>query len=423
MTRISPESSSPFSPDPELIEWIREIRRTVHEFPELSNQEHRTRRYIIEKLQEIGVAIQPIEVGTGIIAFIDPSGPGAYKHPAATVALRADMDALPVIEKTGLPFASRNPGVMHACGHDGHIAMLLGAAALLKRTNLPGRVTCLFQPAEENGNGAMNMIEAGALVGTHAIFAGHIDRHFEVGQIAADSGLICAYTDRFEIRINGTGGHAARPHETIDSVVVASLLVMSIQTLVSREINPAYPTVVSVGRIRGGTAHNVIAEETVLDGTIRSTHADIRAQIIAGLERMVKAMGALYGARTHIRFDEGLPPVINDDFAVELARKAATKVVGRSGIISQVHPSLGGEDFAYYLNRVPGCLVRFGAGRRDLANIPAHSPLFDFDEAVLPIGAAFLAEVAFLALANNSKFKGAERDGIKRSPGPLADGK
>jgi hippurate hydrolase len=248
------------------------------------------------------------------------------------------------------------------------------------------------------------MIEDGAIAGIQAIFAGHIDRHFNVGLIAAEPGLICAYTDKFEIKVCGRGGHAARPHETIDAIVVASLLVMSIQTLVSREVNPSYPTVVSVGHFSGGSAYNVIAEEAILEGTIRATHPEIRAQIIDGLERMVRAMDGLYNAKTTIRFRDGLPPVINDRIAANLARKAAKKIVGSKGVAKQRHPSLGGEDFAYFLQKVPGCLVRFGAGHPDLPNTPAHSPYFDFDEGVLPIGATFLAQVAFDALQQKDIF-------------------
>jgi amidohydrolase len=396
--KTAPMTIAPLQPDPELIDWMRDIRRTIHQYPELAYQEHRTRELICRKLTELDIPFQTGFAQTGVVGTINPPGTGGDIDNLPIVALRADMDGLPVQEKTGLPFASRLPGLMHACGHDGHVAMLLGAAALLSRTTVPGRVKLLFQPAEEFGNGALDMIRDGALAGVQRIFAGHIDRHFEVGQIGAEPGLICAYTDPFEIHVCGRGGHASRPHETVDSIVVASLLVMSIQTLVSREVNPSYPTVVSVGRIQGGTAANVIAEEAILEGTIRTTHAKVREQIMAGLKRMVGAMDELYNAHTSIRFLEGLPPVINDLKAARLAREAAKAIVGNDGVVKQKFPSLGGEDFAHYLGKVPGCLVRFGAGLPDHADVPAHSPYFNFDENVLPIGAAYLAQVARLAL-------------------------
>jgi hippurate hydrolase len=397
----------PLLPDRDLVDWMQDIRRTIHQHPELAYQEHQTRELICSKLAELDIPFQTGFARTGVVAFIDPAGSGNDIGNKGCVALRADMDGLPVQEKTGLPFASKLSGLMHACGHDGHVAMLLGAAALLKKTSVPGgRVVLLFQPAEEYGNGALDMIKDGALDGVQMIFAGHIDRHFEVGQISAEPDLICAYTDPFEIRICGRGGHASRPHETVDSIVVASLLVMSIQTLVSREVNPSYPSVVSVGRIQGGSAANVIAEEAILEGTIRTTHAKVREQILAGLKRMVGAMDVLYNAHTTISFLEGLPPVINDPTAADLARVAAAAIIGEAGVVKQKHPSLGGEDFAQYLKKVPGCLVRFGAGLPDHADVPAHSPYFNFDEKVLPIGAAFLAQVARLALertAGNKK--------------------
>ncbi|MEN8134249.1 MAG: M20 family metallopeptidase [Thermodesulfobacteriota bacterium] len=396
MPEASPRPT--FAADDELIGWMRDIRRTIHRHPELSSHEHKTRSFVSEKLLEIGIS-QQTELGhTGLVATVDPGVELPGGQPTPCVALRADMDALPIEEKTDLPFSSTAEGVMHACGHDGHVAMLLGAAALLSREKLPGRVKLIFQPAEEKGIGAQQVIKEGGLAGIQAIFAGHIDRHFSVGQIAAEPGLICAYTDPFKIRIFGQGGHAARPHETVDSIVVASLLVMSIQTLISREINPSYPTVVSVGRIQGGTAANVIAEEAVLEGTIRSTHPEVRAQIITGLERMVGSMESLYNARAEISFAESLPPVINHPAAADLAKEATRLVVGESGLVAQSYPSLGGEDFAYYLNEIPGCLVRFGARKASHEDVPAHSPRFDFDEDVLPVGAAFLAQVAWSAL-------------------------
>lgn len=384
-------SSTSLIVDGRLAAWMHKIRSDLHRCPELSGQEHQTCRTIVTKLEELEIPFQAPVAGTGVLARLGPAtGDG--------VALRADIDALPIEEKTGLSFASEHPGIMHACGHDGHVAMLLGAAALLARRELPGPVTLIFQPAEEGEGGALAMIEAGSLAGIRAIYAGHIDCHFKAGQIAVNSGLISAYTDDFLIEIRGSGGHAAKPHETVDCLVAASQLVMVIQTLVSREANPVYPTVVTVGRLEGGTAANVIAASAILEGTIRTTHPEMRGKIIASLERMVKAMEELYGVRTAVRVVAGYPPVINHPAAAEIARQAAARVVGPEGVVEQSHPSLGGEDFSYYLERVPGCMVRFGAGLEEGKNFPAHSPCFDFDEGVLPVGAGFLAQTALTAL-------------------------
>ncbi|MBC8208516.1 MAG: amidohydrolase [Desulfobulbaceae bacterium] len=380
----------------ELTDWMRDIRRHLHRYPELSTQEFKTAQFISQKLDELDIPHRCNIANTGILATIGPENTDIR-----AVALRADMDALPIHEKTGLEFSSQHPGVMHACGHDGHVAMLLGAAALLKSKTLRGQVILIFQPAEEKHGGAERMIEDGALNGVGTIFAGHIDRHFAVGEIAVQTGLICAYTDEFKITILSHGGHAAKPHETVDCIVVASLLVMCIQTLVSREVNPAFPSVVTVGQIQGGNAANVIADQAVLTGTIRTTHPECRDKIITGLKRMVLSMRELYTATTDIIITPGYPPVINEEQSTLLARKAAAETVGEAGVKTQLHPSLGGEDFSFYLNQVPGCLARFGARRSDLINVAAHSPRFDFDEEVLPIGAEYLARCALLTLTNS----------------------
>ncbi|MFC1523248.1 M20 family metallopeptidase [Thermodesulfobacteriota bacterium] len=385
----TPES---FIPDDNLISWIRDIRRTIHENPELSFQEYETASFIAAKLDELKIPYRTGIGKTGIIATLGNSGhsPG--------IALRADIDALPLQELTGLPFASRKPGIMHACGHDGHIAILLGAAALLKKISLAGHVVLLFQPAEESEGGAQHMIHNGALDGVDVIFSGHIDRHFRVGEIAIEPGQICANTDSFIITVTGRGGHAAKPHETVDSIVVASMLVMSIQTLVSREVNPSFPTVVTVGKIQGGTAPNVIADQAILEGTIRTTHREVRQKILAGLQRMVKSIGELYLAETTLQLIEGYPPVINDPFATKIALRAGEETVGKEGVKGLPYPSLGGEDFSYYLEKIPGCFVRFGAMKEELIDAPAHSPRFDFNEEVLPVAAQFLARVTVNAL-------------------------
>ncbi len=380
----------PMDISPDLVSWMIAIRRTLHQWPELAYEEVRTARLIADKLKELSIPHRTGLAKTGVVAELGKEGP--------LVALRADMDALPLSEETGLPFASKIPGVMHACGHDGHVAMLLGAAALLRQDPPPGRVRFIFQPAEEKGAGAKAMIKEGVLKGVSAIFGGHIDRHFKVGEIAVNEGLICAYTDSFFIEIQGKGGHAAWPHEAVDAIVVGSLLVMSIQTIVSREVNPAYPCVVTVGRFTGGSAHNVIAERALLEGTIRSTHPEVRERIIQGIRRISRGVATLHRAQVKVKIKKGYPPVINTPEEARLAREAARVVVGKKGVVQQTHPSLGGEDFAFYLQKVPGCFVRLGAAKAGLEGIPAHSPRFDFDEGVLPIGAAFLATVARLSI-------------------------
>ncbi len=374
---------------------MQDIRRHIHQYPELAFEEHKTSAYIAERLTELKIPFQNNIGTTGIVATLGNDEPSL-----PSIALRADMDALPIAEKTGLSFTSKIPGKMHACGHDGHVAMLLGAASLLTQVELNGSVKLLFQPAEEGDGGAQKMIADGAINGVDAIFAGHIDRHFEVGELGVEPGLICAYTDEFRIEICGSGGHAAKPHETVDSIVVASLLVMSIQTLVSREVNPAFPSVVTVGKIHGGTAPNVIADLAVLEGTIRTTHPETRKTILNGLARMVKSMEDLYQAEAAITFVEGYPPVVNDPIATDVARDVASDLVGENNVKGLPNPSLGGEDFSFYLQKIPGCLIRFGARRSDLGDVPAHSPHFDFDEAVFPIGANFLAMAALRALSS-----------------------
>ncbi len=371
-----------------------DIRRALHRVPELAYKEKHTSALIARQLDTLGIPYQlGLAGGTGIRAEIT-GGNGR----GATVALRADMDGLPITEETGLPFSSTRPGIMHACGHDGHVAMLLGAAALLKDMDLPGTVVLLFQPAEESGNGAAAMIEDQVLTGVDMIFSGHIDTHYPVGEITVDEGLICSYTDPFTIAIHGSGGHAARPHEAVDSVVVACNLVMNMQTLISRQINPAHAAVVTVGRMEAGTVHNVIAEHAVLEGTIRSAHRETRERILQGLERVIHGAADMCNAEIRIKFFDSLPAVINDMEATAIARAAAVAVVGDKRVVSQGQPSLGGEDFSFYQQRIPGCMVRFGGRREEVPVGPAHSARFDFDEEVFRYGASWLAHVASQAL-------------------------
>ncbi len=365
-----------------------DIRRHLHACPETSYDEYQTASFIRAKLVELGIDSTGGHAGTGVIAEIGDRRGGC-------VALRADMDALPIDEQTGLPFSSVNPGVMHGCGHDGHVAMLLGAAALLHKNGTGrGRVKLIFQPAEEHGNGAAQLVREGVMDGVQAIFGGHIDTHFKTGEITVDEGLICAYADPFMIKVTGRGGHAARPHEGSDAVVAAASLVMIAQTLVSREVDPNKSLVITIGSFQAGTVHNIIAGQAVLQGTVRSTDEEYREKTISGLRRIVHSIETMYDVHTEIVFEHGLPAVINSAAAAEIARAAAYDVTGIDKVVSQGYPSLGGEDFSFYQHVTEGCLVRFGAMPESPAG-PAHSPTFDFDENCLRIGAAWLSSAAW----------------------------
>ena len=382
-------------PDEQMTLWMRDIRRHLHRHPELAFAEFATARFIAGQLEKLGVPCREQVGRTGLVASL---GSGDSGMPC--VALRADMDALPINEQTGLPFASEIPGVMHACGHDGHVAMLLGAAALLKKkeAELPGRVLLIFQPAEEGDGGAQGMIDEGAIDGASMIFAGHIDRLYGLNEIVVQPGLISAYTDEFTIVIHGPGGHGAKPQETSDCIVAAAQLITNIQSIVARETHPCSPAVITVGTIHGGTAANVIASEVVLAGTLRTTSPDTRVDCLDSLKRMTLATEDLHRVTTSFTFVEGYPPVINDPVAARIAMEVAAGIVGQDKVKGQPLPSLGGEDFSFFLQKIPGCLVRFGAKHTRQHDAPAHSPRFDFDEGILATGALFLARTACAAL-------------------------
>ena len=374
---------------PELFDRLVAFRREMHTEPELSWQEHKTAQRIVAFLDELGIKYQQGVAGTGIIAEL----PG--KNAAPYIALRADMDALPIQEETGLSFSSQVPGVMHACGHDGHTSMLLGAAALLcQEDNLPAPVRFIFQPAEETGNGALAMIEAGALEQVGYIFGGHLDRHFPAGTVAITDGPVNASSDQFCIEISGRGGHAARPHEAIDAVVVGSLLVMALQTIVSREVNPAHPSVITVGRFDSGTASNVIASHAQLEGSIRAQEQTVRESLHRSIQRIAKSIGELHDASTQVKIDLGTPALSNPSDVAELAREAVRISLGADALRKLEIANMGGEDFAYYMQHVPGCYVRFGSVLPGKEGFPAHSSRFDFDEEALNVGATYFHAVA-----------------------------
>jgi len=373
-----------------LFERMVALRRDLHRHPELSGQERRTTDRLSQELDRLGIAHQrPLE--TGLVAEIE--GPPGV----AAVALRADIDALPIQEDTGLEFASSVDGVMHACGHDAHAAMLVGAAEMLVADSqpLPAPVRLIFQPAEELGTGARAMIEAGALRDVGCIFGGHVDGNFRTGMIAVVEGTVNACSDAFRISIRGLQGHAARPHETVDAVVVGSLIVMAVQTIVSREIDPAHPSVLSIGRFQAGAAPNVIAGTAVLEGTIRAQEPEVRDQLRRSLERVCASVGQLHEAYIEFHLEEGTPPLVNRQPMVGVARTAAETVVGPDRVRHAMRgANMGGEDFSWYLQDIPGCYVRLGCRAPGSPRRPAHSSQFLVDEEVLGAGAMWLAEAA-----------------------------
>ncbi len=362
------------------------LRRDLHAHPELSGRESRTAERIAAALGELGLSCRRGVGGHGLV--VDLPGLGAGPR----VALRADLDALPIQEETGLPFASGQPGVMHACGHDGHSAALVGAAALLLREPPPGPVRLIWQPAEEVSTGALAMIADGVLDGVEAIFGGHLDPRYPVGQVVVTQGAVNAATDLFRVEIVGKGAHGARPHEGVDALAAGAVIVAALQSVVAREIDPARPAVLSVCRFEAGGALNVIAGRASLGGTMRSHDPDTRARLQGALRRICEGVGRSMRAEVAVVIDARNPALINTPEMAEVARRAAGALGAEVGALRVAN--MGGEDFAHYLGRVPGCYVRFGAGFPDRAPEPAHSGGFDFDERALVTAARWLAQMA-----------------------------
>ena len=374
----------------DLIAW----RRHLHAHPELSFQERDTAAWVAAQLERLGIAPdRPTE--TGVVGVIEGGRPGP------TVALRADLDALPVQEENDVPYASRRPGVMHACGHDGHTAILLGVARVLQaeRERLAGRVKLVFQPAEERPpGGALPLIEAGVLEGVAAVVGLHLWVDLPAGTAAVSPGPVMAHAEEFRVTIAGSGGHGSQPHQGVDAVLVAAQVVLNLQTVVSRRVDPRRPAVVSVGTIQGGYAFNVLAPSATLAGTIRTFDEETRRRVHAEMERIVAHTCAMAGADGRIEFFGGYPAVVNDPAVAEAVAEAA-RVVDHRRVLPQ-EPSLGGEDFAYYAQRVPACYFFLGAGNPAKGIVhPHHHPRFDIDEDVLPLGVEILAGAARRLLA------------------------
>ncbi|MBC8098781.1 MAG: amidohydrolase [Armatimonadetes bacterium] len=372
---------------PQLIAW----RRHIHMHPELGFEEIQTASYVNETLRGLGIEAQTGVGITGIVARIgDGKGP--------VIGIRADMDALPIHEANAVEYASRTPGVMHACGHDAHTAILLGVATLLNSmTDLPsGEVRLLFQPSEEKWDseaksGATRMIEDGALVGLDAVIALHVDSGATSGEVEIGGGYVSAAVDDFVAVIKGEGCHGAAPHKGTDPIYLVAQVINAVQGIISRRINPTHPVVITIGTIHGGAATNVIPDEVRISGTIRSYDEDTRTQLHSELERALGVAVALGGDYT-LNITRGYPAMYNDPAVAELLREIAASNIGEAATKPGV-PQMGAEDFSYMTQAAPGAMFMLGA-KLDTVNRPHHSPIFDIDEACMPIGAAVLAQAA-----------------------------
>ena len=368
----------------EMTAW----RQDIHAHPELGFQEHRTSDLVASKLESWGIAVTRGIAGTGLVGTL------RVGESARAIGIRADMDALPMPEGNDFGHRSNHPGVMHACGHDGHTTMLLGAAKYLAETrNFDGTVHFIFQPAEEGGGGGRVMVEEGLFdrFPCDMVFGAHNDTFLPVGTMTAVAGAVCAAADLFSIRITGLGGHAARPHKTIDPVVVGSHIVLALQSLVARRTDPLDSAVLSITQFHAGSAFNVIPPDALLTGTVRTLLAHVQDDMERLMAQVVEATAAAHGAHAVLEYIRGYPQVINAEAATERAALAGAKLLGADHVIRQRVPGMGGEDFSFMANVVPGCFVRIGQANGARGSTPVHHPGYDFNDEILPIGASLWA--------------------------------
>jgi amidohydrolase len=356
-------------------------RRDLHRIPETGFQEHETAAYVAERLKRLDLEVQTGIAGTGVVGLLRTGRPGP------TLMIRADMDALPIAEETGLSFASTHPGCMHACGHDAHMAMALGAAAALSRLThrFIGQVKFVFQPAEEGPGGAQPMIDAGVLENPQVNFAlaCHLWSERPEGVIGVRAGAFLAAMDRFDIKILGRGGHAAQPHLCVDALEVGTQVVAALQRIVSRQMNPIEPAVVTVGTFHAGTAFNITPAEAVLSGTTRTFNPAIWNSWESRLEKIVRGVCEAMGAGCEFKFRRGYPPTVNDSAVADVVRRSAITVVGEERVV-EPELTMGGEDMSFFLERCPGCFYCIGVGRDGAASL--HNPRFDFREELMLLG-------------------------------------
>ncbi|NES04826.1 MAG: amidohydrolase [Okeania sp. SIO2F4] len=369
-----------------------EIRRHIHSHPELSGQEHQTAAYVAGVLSSCGLHVREAIGKTGVLGELKGSN-----NTHQWLAIRTDMDALPITERTDLDFASRNLGIMHACGHDVHTTVGLGAAMVLSELGepLPGNVRFLFQPAEEIAQGANWMIKDGALEDVEAILGVHTYPTIPAGSVGIRHGVLTAAADDLELTIIGESGHGARPHEATDAIWIASQVITNLQQAISRTHNPLRPVVLTIGKISGGRAPNVIADRVKMLGTVRSLHPDTHKELPAWIENIVANVCSSYGAKYELNYRQGVPSVQNDPALTQLVESVALEAWGSDRVTILPEPSLGAEDFSVYLDQVPGMMFRLGVGHKDKHNYPLHHPQFEVDESSIVTCVVILAYSAY----------------------------
>jgi amidohydrolase len=378
---------------PQMTEW----RRHIHANPETAFEEVGTARYVVERLRSFGVdAIHEGLAKTGVVASIRAGDSDR------AIGLRADLDALDMQEGTGVPWASRNPGKHHACGHDGHTTMLLGAARHLAATrNFDGTVHLIFQPAEENEGGGRVMVEEGLFdrFPVQAVFGMHNIPGMEAGTIAVREGAMMASYDIFEITVTGRGSHGAMPHHGIDPITAGAELVQKLQTIVSRNLDPLEPAVVSVTKFHAGTAWNIIPNEAVIGGTVRAFSEAVQEQVEQRIRRLCEGTALSHDATISVRYERRYPPTVNTAEEAALCARVAQALVGKDRVSLTPRPAMGSEDFAWMLRARPGAYVWLGNGTGTVGGCMVHNPGYDFNDSVLPVGAAFWVRLAETALA------------------------
>jgi hippurate hydrolase len=376
-----------------LNEEVTAWRRDFHQHPEIGFAVERTAAIVADKLKAFGCdAVVPGIGKTGVVGLIQ----GRQQRSGRVIGLRADMDALPIQEATGLPYASKIAGKMHACGHDGHTAMLLGAAKYLCETrNFDGSIAVIFQPNEEGLTGSLAMLEDGLMerFDIQEVYGMHTSPNHELGTFALCSGPMLAACDKFTIEITGKGAHAARPHEGIDPVVVAAQTIMGLQTIASRSIDPLDAVVVSTCMVRAGDAFNIIPESVGLTGTIRSLSNDVRHRTFARVRAIAEGSAESFGAKAETSFEGDVPVTVNEPTKAQFARSIAAAIVGRDNV-KDMRPIMGAEDFSHMLNRRPGAFIMIGNG----IGPGLHNPGYNFNDAAIPIGVSFWARLAETAL-------------------------